>query len=181
VIEWSDKEKKIVMESPTSHVAVNRYFEEFPSSNRTRSSIYTYWWWKKQQEKEKKFEESFSKPMVKIINESINVIRRAVVEKVGKEIVEEIEKKEAWTTNFAAPTKPYSEVVHAKVVDNDVIEVNDMVKFSRTPDAPVGIVVSIEARRNIPILARRMKVRFGNYYVRDVYICDYKIVSKGGK
>lgn len=187
MIEWSDKEKAILLKEDTSKKAIEKYFEEFPSSNRSKSSLYTYWWWRKQQEK-KKFENSLSKPMVKIINASISVIREAVVDKVGKEIVEGIEKKEAWKTNFTIPVKKYPgippnapEVVHASIVDNDIIEVGDMVKFARTPDAPVGVVKSIEMKRNIPALSQQMKVRFGNYYVRDVYVCDYKIVSKAIK
>jgi len=180
MIPWSDKEQSILLKENTSKAAIEKYYKAFPSSNRSRSSLYTYWWWRKQQEK-KKFETSLTRPIRKIINTSMSVIRKAVVEKVGKEIVEEIEKKKPWTTNFTPPTKLYPDVVHARVVENDVIEVGDMVKFSRTPDAPVGIVLSVEKKRNIPTMSQMVKVRFGNYYTRDVYACDYKIVSKGAK
>jgi len=153
---WTDKEKAVLLKENTSSEAIKKYYEKFPQSERNKSSLYTYWWWRKQEEK-KKFEESLPEPVQKIVRSTINIVTKAVVEKVKKDI----------------------EQVHASITE--CIAVGDMVKFSRTPDAPVGTVISMEAKRNMPAMSQRMKVRFGNYYVRDVYVCDYKIVSKAIK
>ena len=151
MIPWTDKEKAVLLKEKTSAKAIEEYFKKFPKSERTKSSLYTYWWWRKQEEKKK-----LLGPLAKIVDASIKVLTKAVVEKVTKE------------------------VVHASITENDTIEVGDMVKFKRTPDAPVGLVVNADKKRNIPTMSQTMKVRFGNYYVREVYICDYKLVSKGG-
>ena len=161
MIPWSDKEKAVLLKEKTSAEAVKKYFEKFPQSERTKSSLYTYWWWRKQEEKK-----NILGPLAKIVDASINTVKDIVAEKVKKEIVKEI--------------KHNINVVHASITGNDTIEVGDMVKFKRTPDAPVGVVINADKKRNIPTMSQTMKVRFGNYYVREVYVCDYKLVKKGG-
>jgi hypothetical protein len=43
---WSTREKKIIWTSITSTEAIEKYFEAYPDSERSKSSIYTYWWWR---------------------------------------------------------------------------------------------------------------------------------------
>jgi hypothetical protein len=43
---WSTNEKKIMMTSITSTEAIQKYFRVYPNSDRSRSSVYTYWWWR---------------------------------------------------------------------------------------------------------------------------------------
>jgi hypothetical protein len=152
VIGWSDEEKDVLMKETTSAGAIKKYYEAFPRSNRTKSSLYTYWWWRKQEEKKK--------GVIKPVEE---------VKKVKKDLADEFGKD---------TDKIITSVVHARVVSNNIIEVGDMIKYARTPDAPVGIVVSFEDKKGIPKMSQKIKVNFGNYYMRDVYVCDYKVVRK---
>ena len=156
MIDWSEKEKSVLLKEDTSKEAIKKYYEAFPRSERTKSSLYTYWWWRKQEEKKKLT--TMKKP-----------VEKTSAKKVKKEIAEEFGKD---------TDKIITSVVHTRIVSNNVIEVGDMVKYARTPDAPVGIVVSMEDRKGIPKMSQKIKVRFRNYYMRDVYICDYKIVRK---
>ena len=160
MIEWSKDEKEIITSSETSKEAIARYFSKYPNSNRKKSSIYTYWWWRRQEEKKKSGD----------VNKKFGISTKDYP-KAKKDLEEEFGKD---TDKIVA-----SPVIHARIVSNNVIEVGDMVKYARTPDAPVGIVISVEQKRGIPKISQKIKVRFGNYYVRDVYICDYKIVEKG--
>jgi hypothetical protein len=157
VIGWSDEEKEVLMSSTTSKEAIEKYYAKFPRSNRTKSSLYTYWWWRKQEEKKK-------------VKPPVDIVKKEIVKKVKKDLADEFGKD---------TDKLVTSVVHARIVEsNNVIEVGDMIKYARTPDAPVGIVVSIEDRKGIPKMSQKIKVNFGNYYMRDVYVCDYKIVRK---
>lgn len=156
MIEWSDKEKKVLLKEKTSKEAIEKYYEAFPRSNRKKSSLYTYWWWRKQEEKKKI--ESFEK---KVISGSIKVVKKETV----KKIVEQ---------------------VHATIIDYNetpIFEPGDSVRYTRGSLilSPIGIVMDATKKKGIPEKSQKMKVRFDNYNVRDVYCCDYTIVMKGRK
>ena len=173
MIEWSKDEKEIITSSETSKEAVERYFKEYPQSTRTKSSIYTYWWWRKQEERKKT--KLFEEGVIKVVK-PVEKVKKSPVEKVKNDtkILDKIIRESTDIIKNIVVEK-----VNEEILNKDIIEVGDMVKYARTPDAPVGIVISVEQKKSIPMMSQKIKVRFGNYYVRDVYICDYKIVKKG--
>lgn len=160
MIPWTDKEKKVLLKEDTSAKAIEKYYEAFPRSNRKKDNLYTYWWWRKQEEK-KKFGGSLSKPVEKIVKESVNIVKKQIVDKVKKDL----------------------EQVHATIAEYNEIpnfEIGDSVRYARGSAllSPIGIVTNAEKKQGIPARSQKMKVRFDNYNVREVYCCDYIIVVK---
>jgi hypothetical protein len=164
VIGWSDEEKDVLMSSATSKEAIEKYFKKFPRSNRTKSSLYTYWWWRKQEEKKK----GVTKPA-----EEIKKVKKDLTEEFGKDTDKLV----------ATPTK---NTVRARIVESFEklsFEPGDSVRYTRGSLilSPIGIVIDASKKKGIPEKSQKMKVRFDNYNVREVYCCDYTIVMKGRK
>lgn len=192
MMEWSKEEKKIVMGAPSSGEAVARYFSKYPNSERNKSSIYTYYWWRKQQEEKKSVEvvkkidistkdypktstklvdvtKAFEKnkaPIENVVAKSVEVVKKAVIKSVIKKVEKQIKEN----------------VIHAEIVDSN-FELGDSVRYTRGSAllSPIGVVVDASKRHGIPARSQKMKVRFDNYNVREVYCCDYMIVMKRNK
>jgi hypothetical protein len=93
------------------------------------------------------------------------------------------EEKKKFEKSSSELEKVEPEVVHARIVEANIFEPGDSVRYTRGSLllSPIGVVIDASKRKSIPERSQKMQVRFDNYNVRDVYCCDYTIVLKGGR